>query len=260
MGTESSKRILRSGEGEVIKLGPPATGEVTIKVDARRAGSAFAMGTETLLPGGAIPVHRHLFQDEVLFVHKGQGRATLDGKAMTVLPGTVVYVPRQGWHGLRNTGTGILQITWTVVPPGIEEFFREASRLGASADAAALQEVAKRHGIELSAGGEPPRARVQGPAGRAHRRRHRGRRGRGGFGQSPQGPPPPEHPSTSLTTSAPAQAQRPQVRGAPGDRQPRGSRKDRPQRVREVYMGGRWVRVTGEGPVIAPGKEHQKMS
>jgi hypothetical protein len=30
------------------------------------------------------------------------------------------------------------------------------------------------------------------------------------------------------------------------------------EKVREVYMGGRWVKVTGEGPVVYPGKEFFK--
>ncbi|MDP3703272.1 MAG: cupin domain-containing protein, partial [Candidatus Omnitrophota bacterium] len=155
---------------ELLKLGPPATGEIVIKVDPTRTGSAFAMGTESLAPGAAIPVHRHVSQDEVWFIHKGQGRATLEGKSMTVLPGVMLYVPRNAWHGLRNTGTGLLQFTWTSAPPGIEEFFREVSRLGASSDAAAVQAIAQRHGMEFHPSGE---AATVTSAAAGPRRRHR---------------------------------------------------------------------------------------
>jgi hypothetical protein len=41
---------------------------------------------------------------------------------------------------------------------------------------------------------------------------------------------------------------------APQRRQRGGARRHR-GRVKEVYMDGRWVQVTGEGPVIAPGRE-----
>ena len=143
------KRILQPAEGETLKLGPPATGEVVITVDPGRSDAPFAAGTETLLPGAEIPVHRHLHHDEVLFVHKGQGRATLEGEARTVVPGTMLSAPRQAWHGLRNTGTGILQIAWVCAPSGIQEFFRELARSGAAAQGAALQEIAQRHGIEF---------------------------------------------------------------------------------------------------------------
>ena len=282
---------------EVLKLGPPATGEVIIKVDPRRSGSAFAMGTESLAPGAAIPVHRHLSQDEVLFIHKGQGRATLEGTSMTVLPGIMLYVPRNAWHGLRNTGTGLLQFTWTSAPPGIEEFFREVSRLGASSDAAAVQAVALRHGMEFHPAGEAATATETVPG---HRRRRHRRGGRGG-GRGPAQPSPaavqpvppsiapparpqpaaapvsgqpqrgprrrhrrrqgrPPQPATTGASAPSATPARPSppVKAAGTAAAPRrqrgGSRRYR-GRVKEVYMDGRWVQVTGEGPVIAPGRE-----
>jgi mannose-6-phosphate isomerase-like protein (cupin superfamily) len=233
---------------EVLKLGPPATGEIIIKVDSRRRGTAFAMGTESLAPGAAIPVHRHLHQDEVLFIYKGQGRATLDDKSMTVLPGTMLYVPRQAWHGLRNTGTGLLQFTWTAAPPGIEEFFRELSRLGPQADAAARQAVTSRYGIEFHPEGE---GEAGPPPGRHRRRRHRGRRG---------GRPSP--PAAAVTTAQPqaappAASRRPQPSKA-GPRRPPGRPRHRRGRIKEVYMEGRWVQVSGEGPVIAPGRDRPR--
>lgn len=269
-------------EGEVLKVGPPAAGEIVITVDARRAGSAFAMGTETLLPGAEIPLHRHLQQDEVMFVHKGQGRAVLEGRALTVVPGTVLFAPKQAWHSLRNTGTGLLQITWTSAPPGIEAFFRELSRLSGPADATTLEELAKRHGIEFPAAGQGT------PHGAPRRGRHRHRRGgngrgRGSAAQPSQGQPPPKaaqppepvrfplpeprkpeggrgprqrhgprQVSTPLAHGAPPQAEQ---QSSSRGRQKHGVFRHRRGHVKEVYMGGRWIRVVGEGPVIAPGRE-----
>lgn len=238
--------MLRPTEGEVLKLGPPVPGEVVIKVDPRQTGTLFAAGTLTLLPRTEIPLHRHLHRDEVLFVHKGQGRATLDGRSLTVVPGTLIYVPHQGWQSLRNTGTGVLQITWTVAPPGIEAFFRELSRLGRAADPKAIQELGQRHGMEFSSSGQPTKTAAVASEPRmvrGRRRRRRGRRrGRGSLPPpAPQGQAvPPSAPVPSKAT--PPAAQRPRHHGAP---------------VKEVYMGGRWIRVVGEGPVIAPGAERR---
>ena len=306
MSPEPHQHLFAPGDGEVLKLGPPAPGEIIIKVDPKRDGSSYAMGTETLLPGAAIPVHRHLEQDEVIFVHKGQGRATLDGKSMTVVPGTMVYVPRLAWHGLRNTGTGMLHITWTAAPPGIEEFFRELARLPASADAATVQAIAQRHGVEFHPTGEPAGKAVEGAAS-GRRRRHRGRgrhgaraprpptpasqgvaspalptapapaahtlphppsqgrrhrrRRRGRSGPLPAGPQPlrttggpPSPPSRPLPAPSPG------APSSPPRRQPteRGRHRPRRGRVKEVYINGRWVQVTGEGPVIAPGRERSE--
>jgi len=285
--------MLPPDKGEVLKLGPPTSGELIIWVDPARTGSAFVMGTQTLLPGARIPLHRHLHQDEVLFVHKGQGRATLEGKAITVGPGVMIVVPRQAWHSLRNTGTGVLQVAWTSAPPGIEAFFRELAALNDASDLAALQALAHRHGVEFRPEGEPA---GQEGAGRRHRR---GRHGRGPHRQRPPqaarpealqvvstavppqlqtaAPLPPGQPRRrrrhrgrhrgmgTSTASAPVPSGRgapttptvppPQARPAapprhrPGGRGRGGSR----SRVKEVYMEGRWIQVSGEGPVIAEG-------
>jgi quercetin dioxygenase-like cupin family protein len=263
------KHILQAADGEALKLGPPAAGEIRIKVDSRAAGGLFAVGTETLLPGSAIPMHRHLERETVLWVHKGQGRATVEGEAMTVVPGAMIYVPRQSWHGLRNTGNGPLQIAWFSTPPGLEEFFRDYSKLGGQADAAALQELARRHGIEFRPEGQSPAAPAAPAAApqRRGRRRHRGGRGRrSGSPRTPQEPskpqppqakPQPEsRPSPAPSTPRPPEAgvSRPKPRREPrpeGRSDRRGGGHRRSGRVKEVYMGGKWVRVVGEGPVIS---------
>ena len=303
--------------GEVLKLGPPASGEVVITVDPAVAGTAFAAGTYALLPKAEIPPHRLLERDELLVICKGQGRATLREQSIIVVPGSILFVPRGAWQGLRNTGTGALQFVWVASPPGLELFFRDLSRLGASPSLEALQEVTQRHGIELRAPGAPgaPAAVVAGASGQ--RRRHRGGRrhhNRQGTAaptamSSPAGPSsapepaasvPPTAASPAIRSAAPSVAPRrhrgrrggrgrrragggavlgssaasappasrqaaggasaasspPSASGSarPGGARPRSSR-SRPhwRRGKEVYMGGKWVRVEGEGPMIAPG-------
>ena len=277
---------MQLNQPETLTIGPPARGEIVIKVDPRQTGASFAMGTESLAPGAAIPVHRHHSHDEVLFIYKGQGRATLEDKSMTVLPGTMLYVPRQAWHGLRNTGTGLLQFTWTAAPPGIEEFFRELSKLGPQTDTAALTTLAQRHGLEFHPVGE---GAVAAPSER-HRRRHRGGRGGRGRVQPPSGTVQPPAPAPTIPSppaaAVPSAGQPPRGRrrrrrghGRPAQpastgttapasppAQPAKVVKPRPQgrprhrrgRVKEVYMDGRWVQVSGEGPVIAPGRDRPR--
>ena len=166
--------------GEVLKLGQPSTGQVTIAVDPGRAGAAFAAGIQTLQPGAQIPEHKLADRDKVLFVYKGQGRATLNGQSMVVLPGAMLHVPRGAWHGLRNTGNGALQIVWMSAPPGLEVFFRELSHLGASPSSQAVQELARRHRIEFRQLGEAPaHSGAPAPAGQGLRRHRGGRHRRG---------------------------------------------------------------------------------
>ncbi|PIQ83253.1 MAG: hypothetical protein COV75_08455 [Candidatus Omnitrophica bacterium CG11_big_fil_rev_8_21_14_0_20_63_9] len=91
-----------------------------------------------------------------------------------------------------------------------------------------------------------PSAAPQPGGGR--RRRHRGR-GRG------QGPHPPQAhvpPSAAGAPSSPAPAAKVRPSSKPSSKPPRsGGRPYRRSRFKEVYMGGRWVRVSGEGPVIS---------
>ena len=238
-------------------MGPPAAGEIIMLVDPRKSSGPFAMGTYALQPGAGLPVHRHLREDEVWFFHKGQGRAEVEGRAITVVPGSTVYLPRQSWHGLRNTGTGLLQFLWVASPPGIEEFFRELSRVSGSPDLGRLQDLAGRYGIEL----QPASSQAPSRSPQGGRRRHR-HRGRGAARPRPQSPPlsaspphvsspPPAQPSQ--TTARSRQGPRRAGRPAP-EPQRRSTERHRGRRyghVKEVYMGGRWVRVSGEGPIIA---------
>ena len=251
------------------------------------------MGNWTLPPGASIPLQRHAAWDQVWIVHKGQGRATVEQEHTTVLPGSVISVPRQMWYRLRNTGTGLLQGVWVASPAGLERSFRElAQRSGA--EPGAFQQVAQQVGIELRF--EPEAAVEPVHPARGHRRPRRGRRGRTSpsipsqpqpaTSQSsqtaatptapPAGPPPPSgkrrrrrrggrrgagvQPAAAKPASAAPVAHAPPKLAPSGS--PSGSgpspRRDRSRRrfgrVKEVYMGGRWVRVEGSGPVISTGE------
>lgn len=263
--------IWLAGEGERLKLGPPLSGEVTLLVSPQPPHNALAMGMQSLPSGHAMQMHRHLEFDEVWFVHKGQGRATVEEVTKTVVPGATISIPRGTWHNLRNTGTGLLQIVWMSAPSGMEQLFRELSQPGAAVNPAALQAIAQRYGTEFRAdhGAETPSARPASP----HRHRHRrGRRGAGKGDRPPtapaapapsaavstsetlQKPPPPAH-----TPPRPARGPGPRPTSPPTARAPRhpaaqrrGSRHRHPH-MKEVYMGGRWIKVTGEGPIISTG-------
>jgi mannose-6-phosphate isomerase-like protein (cupin superfamily) len=308
------KHILGPGEGGILTLGPPSAGELVIKAGA---GGSFALAVQTLLPGAELPVCRHLRHEHLFFIHKGQGRATVDGESMTVVPGMVIHAPPASWHGLRNTGTGALQFAWISVPAGLEEYFREIARAGAS-DAVARHQIGARHDVEF----RPADASASpGAPARPGRRRRRGGRGRSRRGGAPRMPEavrqrapgsaaaePANQPAAAAGAAQPAgglPAPRHEGKGDPSSARQAGARRRRrrrggrgpkaasPQaatgaaersagapvagparsgggpasakrrerggrrrfgRVKEVYMGGRWVRVVGDGPVISTGE------
>jgi quercetin dioxygenase-like cupin family protein len=122
--------ILQSGEGERRVRRTAGKGPFIIKVDQANGGSAdLVMGYEDIAPGAEIQLHRHLIADEILFVHRGEGTASLNGRKARVSAGATIYVPRNVTIGLVNDGTEPLGITFTFSKPGFEELMRDNSVL-----------------------------------------------------------------------------------------------------------------------------------
>jgi mannose-6-phosphate isomerase-like protein (cupin superfamily) len=137
--------------GELLKMGPPATGTVLIAMDARQAGAPFTAALQTLFPGGELPVHRLRDWTEVWVVLKGQGRVTVGDRVNTAVHGAVLTVPKGTWFGIRNTGNGPLQAVVVSAPAGVDELFRKLSALGAAPDASAVAEIAAQARLGASA-------------------------------------------------------------------------------------------------------------
>lgn len=93
----------------------------------RRNASKGPFIYEDIAPGAEIQHHRHLVADEILFVHRGAGMASLNGRKVRVSAGTTIYVPRSVTIGLVNDGTEPLGITFTFSKPGFEELMRDNS-------------------------------------------------------------------------------------------------------------------------------------
>jgi len=69
---QGEKRVRRPRE----KM-PSPTSEFILKVTPQNSGSQhLVLGTETIPPGGVIPKHRHLGQDEILFLQAGSARVS----------------------------------------------------------------------------------------------------------------------------------------------------------------------------------------
>src|SRR5712691_11842953 len=68
------------------------------KVDPVTTGSnTLVVGTEEMAPGNRIPIHKHLYEDEVVFVHKGVLRATLDERQVEARTGATIFIPQGTW-------------------------------------------------------------------------------------------------------------------------------------------------------------------
>jgi mannose-6-phosphate isomerase-like protein (cupin superfamily) len=113
--------VLQQGEGETLER---PSGQIVIKADPRTGSGSLAVGTQQLLAGSGIRVHRHEGEDEVLWIQQGSCTAILGDSRKAVGKDTFVYVPKGVWHGLENPKDEV-RLVWIVSPPGLENFFRD---------------------------------------------------------------------------------------------------------------------------------------
>jgi len=121
---ESPPYVLALDEGEALLLGARRA-PVFLKLTPETGSTRLSAILERVVPGDRVPVHLHEDADEVLFIHAGEGYEILGEEEHAVRSGSLVFVPRGTWHGLRNTSE-VEDLVLLVVysPPGFEGFFR----------------------------------------------------------------------------------------------------------------------------------------
>jgi quercetin dioxygenase-like cupin family protein len=141
--------VLGPNEGEhLIQRG----GNIFIKTDPTRGSKGLAMGTQQILVGVGIPVHRHFEMDEAFYVIEGSGTFLLNDTPHPIEKGGSIFIPKNAWHGFQNPD-GELLLLWIVAPPGLEAFFREvATRPGGpplQRSKEQLNEIARKYATEF---------------------------------------------------------------------------------------------------------------
>ena len=140
--------VLKPNEGEhLIQRG----GNIFIKADPSRGSKGLAMGTQQILVGIGIPVHRHFEMDEAFYVVEGGGTFLLQDARHPIEKGDSIFIPKNAWHGFKIqiancSCSGSLR-------PGLEAFFREVAALPGATPVTRtkeqLNEIARRHGTEF---------------------------------------------------------------------------------------------------------------
>jgi len=121
--------IVREDEGIHILTGRRKV-PITIKISKAKDGvDGISFCVEDQSPGRKMRIHKHLNNDELIFIHKGEGTLTLDEQSIQVKTGDVAFVPRGTWHGLDNTGNENLLMIFQYSPAGFEEYFIENGTL-----------------------------------------------------------------------------------------------------------------------------------
>lgn len=99
-------------------------GNIFIKFGSATGSENLAMGTQQVMVGSGIPVHRHLKMDEAFYVLEGGGVLTLNDEHHAFEKGATIFIPRNTWHGFENPEHELL-LLWVVMPAGLDGFFRE---------------------------------------------------------------------------------------------------------------------------------------
>jgi mannose-6-phosphate isomerase-like protein (cupin superfamily) len=103
---------------------------ITIKISKTKHGvDGISFCVEDQSPERKMRIHKHLNNDELIFIQKGEGILTLGEASIEVKSGDVAFVPRGTWHGLNNTGKENLLMVFQYSPAGFEEYFIENGTL-----------------------------------------------------------------------------------------------------------------------------------
>lgn len=115
--------VQRATEGEHL-IHFRDQGNIFIKIGATTGSSELAAGTQQVMRGTGIPVHRHFQMEEAFYVLEGSGRVLLNDVPHAFEKGSVISIPKNSWHGFENPDHELL-VLWVVTPAGLDGFFRE---------------------------------------------------------------------------------------------------------------------------------------
>ncbi len=123
--TQAKPLLLEKNEGERRVWRDPPPGEFVLKVSPKNNGSQhLVMVTEDMAPGDAIPTHKHLGQDEILYIEKGTVHVHLGDDERDLHAGGTAFIPAFTWVNVRNVGTETASIVAVFSAPGFENHMR----------------------------------------------------------------------------------------------------------------------------------------
>jgi mannose-6-phosphate isomerase-like protein (cupin superfamily) len=121
---DGERRIRRPG-------GPTGSGSVSefiIKIDKQNGNAEdFYVGTEVMNPGAMIPFHKHHNSEEVVILEEGGATVTVGDKRAVAGPHSIVFIPRETWVSITNTGNTPIHGYYLFSRQGFENFLRARS-------------------------------------------------------------------------------------------------------------------------------------
>ena len=87
----------RDGEHLILR-----GGDIFINVDPVTGSDGLAMGSQQILVGVGIPIHRHFEMDEAFYVIEGRGNFILNDVGYPIEKGGSIFIPKNAWHGFET--------------------------------------------------------------------------------------------------------------------------------------------------------------
>jgi quercetin dioxygenase-like cupin family protein len=121
--------LLEKNEGEQRTWRPELNetddGRFILKVTPRNSGSQhFVLLTDDTPPGAAIPRHKHLGQDEIVFIESGTVHAHVGDQERDLHAGGLAFIPAHTWVNLKNVGSEPVSAVAVFSAPGFEDHLR----------------------------------------------------------------------------------------------------------------------------------------
>ena len=123
--TSPKPLLLEKNEGERRIWREPPPGDFVLKVSPKNNGSRhLVMGTEDMHPGDEFPLHRHLDQDELVYIEKGTVHARVGNQERDLHAGGTAFIPANTWVDIKNEGTEKVSVVFVFSAPGFEDYMR----------------------------------------------------------------------------------------------------------------------------------------
>jgi quercetin dioxygenase-like cupin family protein len=117
--------LLEKNEGERRIWREPPPGDFILKVSPKNNGSQhLVMGTESMNPGDEFPLHKHLGQDELVYIEKGTVHAHVGDSERDLHAGGTVFIPANTWVNIKNPGPDTASVVFVFSAPGFENYMR----------------------------------------------------------------------------------------------------------------------------------------
>ena len=99
-----------------------------ILADSATVGSrTLTAGYEDVPPGDSGRTHKHLEEEEIIFVHRGVLDILLGDSTYRVGPGATDFIPRGTWISFRTVGSDTAGFFFVFNAPGFEKCLRMLS-------------------------------------------------------------------------------------------------------------------------------------